>query len=60
MGKIVLPGGGVFVVEDTQTYTGYTVHIGELKGDAKVRPSDRDREKEAKNVLWKMKFANSI
>jgi len=40
MGKILLPGGGVFAVEDTQTYTGYTVHIGELKGDAKVREGE--------------------
>eukprot|EP00667_Euglena_gracilis_P003236 EG_transcript_3246 len=35
VGKLLLPNG-VFLVEDTQTYTGYTVHIGELQGDAKV------------------------
>lgn len=38
-GKLVLPSG-VFTVEDTQTYTGYTVHIGTLDGDATVSVGD--------------------
>ena len=31
-----MPSGGVFTVEDTQSYTGYVVHIGQLEDDAKV------------------------
>jgi alanyl-tRNA synthetase len=39
IGTLVLPGG-VFKVEDTQTYTGYTVHIGTLEPGAKVKEGD--------------------